>query len=85
MRSRDWERVRRKVCPPIFPCISKPSTIHCTEIEGFYNLLFSHFLALYPIDAPETRSYLDKLLTAISSSSDHSSTKYRMYAYYSYT
>ena len=33
-----------------------------SEIEGFFNLLFSHFVVLYPLDAPETRSRLEALL-----------------------
>ncbi|KAH9927090.1 PCI-domain-containing protein [Epithele typhae] len=48
------------------------------EIEGFFNLLFSHLLTLYPLDAPEIRTRLDALLKAISSSPGHSSTKYRI-------
>ncbi|KAL1940032.1 hypothetical protein VTO73DRAFT_9367 [Trametes versicolor] len=48
------------------------------EIEGFFNLLFSHFLTLYPLDAPETRARLDTLLKAIVSAPDHTSTKFRI-------
>ncbi|KAI0758225.1 PCI-domain-containing protein [Fomes fomentarius] len=73
----DEER-RRKVLGEVLDEVKGLGEGSEKEIEGFYNLLFSHFLALYPIDAPETRSYLDKLLTAISSSSDHSATKYRI-------
>ncbi|OJT15468.1 Eukaryotic translation initiation factor 3 subunit M [Trametes pubescens] len=48
------------------------------EIEGFFNLLFSHFLTLFPLDAPETRARLDTLLKAIVSAPDHTSTKFRI-------
>ncbi|KAI0638546.1 PCI-domain-containing protein [Trametes polyzona] len=48
------------------------------EIEGFFNLLFSHFLTLQPLDSPERRSRLDGLLKAIVSSSGHTSTKLRI-------
>lgn len=54
-------------------------TSRFAEIEGFFNLLFSHFLTLYPLDAPETRARLDTLLKAIVSAPDHTSTKFRMY------
>lgn len=49
------------------------------EIEGFFNLLFAHFLSLFPIDAPETKERLLKLVQLITSSPDHSAAKYRMY------
>ncbi|PIL37471.1 hypothetical protein GSI_01165 [Ganoderma sinense ZZ0214-1] len=48
------------------------------EIEGFFNLLFSHFLALYPLDEPATRSQLATLLKTISASSDQTSARYRI-------
>ncbi|KAI0677204.1 PCI-domain-containing protein [Trametes maxima] len=48
------------------------------EIEGFFNLLFSHFLTLFPLDSSETRAHLDSLLKTIVSTSDHTSTKYRV-------
>ncbi|OBZ70215.1 Eukaryotic translation initiation factor 3 subunit M [Grifola frondosa] len=48
------------------------------EIEGFFNLLFSHFLELFPLDSPETKSHLDTLLHTIASSSEQTTTKYRI-------
>ncbi|KAH9899504.1 PCI-domain-containing protein [Cubamyces lactineus] len=48
------------------------------EIEGFFNLLFSHLLTLFPLDAPEIRAHLDTLLKTIISVPDHTSTKYRI-------
>lgn len=54
-------------------------TILFSEIEGFFNLLFSHFLTLLPLDAPETKERLDTLLQTITSTESPSSTKYRMY------
>ncbi|KAI0371602.1 PCI-domain-containing protein [Pilatotrama ljubarskyi] len=48
------------------------------EIEGFFNLLFSHFLTLYPLNAPETRTHLDTLLKTIVAAPDHTATKYRI-------
>lgn len=52
------------------------------EIEGFFNLLFSHLLTLFPLDAPEIRAHLDTLLKTIISVPDHTSTKYRMCVVY---
>ncbi|KAH9942573.1 PCI-domain-containing protein [Amylocystis lapponica] len=48
------------------------------EIEGFFNLLFSHFLALLSLDSPDTQTRLTDLLQVISSSSDHATVKYRI-------
>ncbi|KAL6309844.1 PCI-domain-containing protein [Sparassis latifolia] len=48
------------------------------EIEGFFNLLFSHFLTVLPLDAPETKVHLIALLQAISSTPDQTLTKYRI-------
>ncbi len=59
--------------------ISKISLWSAAEIEGFFNLFFSHFLALYPLDEPETRSQLAILLKTISASSNQASARYRMY------
>ncbi|KAI1796046.1 PCI-domain-containing protein [Ganoderma leucocontextum] len=48
------------------------------EIEGFFNLLFSHFLTLYPLNEPETRPQLATLLKTISVSSDQITARYRI-------
>ncbi|KAI0832776.1 PCI-domain-containing protein [Trametes gibbosa] len=48
------------------------------EIEGFFNLLFSHFLALFPLTSPDARTHLDTLLKAIVSAPDHTATKFRI-------
>ncbi|KAF8165632.1 hypothetical protein B0H34DRAFT_671432 [Crassisporium funariophilum] len=48
------------------------------EIEGFFNLLFAHLLALYPSTSPELKQYLNTLLKTISASSDRLSIKYRI-------
>jgi hypothetical protein len=54
-----------------------------SEIEGFFNLLYSHLFALYPADSPDTTRYLTALLQTISSSSSEQATiKYRMYDSY---
>ena len=58
--------------------ILKISLRVAAEIEGFFNLLFSHFLALYPLSEPGTRSQLATLLKTISASSDQTSARYRM-------
>ena len=68
---------QKRVRPP-FASSPTDLLLCCAEIEGFFNLLFSHFLVLYPIDAPETRTQLDALLSTISSSPNHTSTKYHM-------
>ncbi|KIJ13258.1 hypothetical protein PAXINDRAFT_136201 [Paxillus involutus ATCC 200175] len=49
------------------------------EIEGFFNLLFSHLFTLWQVDSPETSQHVIFLLTVISASpSDNSSVKYRI-------
>jgi translation initiation factor 3 subunit M len=51
----------------------------CAEIEGFFNLLYSHLLSLYPADSPERNGFLRELLQTLSSSpSENSAVKYRM-------
>jgi len=51
-----------------------------SEIEGFFNLLYSHLFALYPADSPETKQYLTTLLQIFSlSPSEQALIKYRMY------
>ncbi|KAI0089175.1 PCI domain-containing protein [Irpex rosettiformis] len=47
------------------------------EIEGFFNLLFAHFLTLFPLDSTSTREHLNSILQAISSS-EPSPVKYRL-------
>ncbi|KAF8915392.1 hypothetical protein CPB85DRAFT_1294258 [Mucidula mucida] len=49
------------------------------EIEGFFNLIYSHILSLYPPDSPTTREYITALLQTISSApASHTSIKYRI-------
>jgi translation initiation factor 3 subunit M len=49
------------------------------EIEGFFNLLYSHLFSTYPADSPETEKYLTNLLQTISSAPpEHTSIKYRI-------
>jgi translation initiation factor 3 subunit M len=49
------------------------------EIEGFFNLLYSHLFVLYPADSPETKQYLIALLQTVSSSpTEHAPIKYRI-------
>jgi len=48
------------------------------EIEGFFNLLYSHLFTLYPIDSPETSKSVSTLLHTIASSSSDASIKYRI-------
>ena len=51
-----------------------------TEIEGFFNLLFSHLLILYADTSPEARQHVTSLLSVLSASpSEQSSVKYRVY------
>jgi len=53
-----------------------------TEIEGFFNLIYSHLFALYPPGTPEAKTYLTSLLQTISSApSDRPSIRYRMCAH----
>ncbi|RDX53739.1 PCI-domain-containing protein [Lentinus brumalis] len=72
----DEER-RRKVFGSVIAEVTGLGDGSDKEIEGFFNLLFSHFLTLFPHNAPETRTHLDSLLNAISSSPGHASAKYR--------
>lgn len=49
------------------------------EIEGFFNLLYSHLFSLYPIDSSETEKFLTSLLQTISlAPPEHTSIKYRI-------
>jgi translation initiation factor 3 subunit M len=66
----------------LFDCIfSEGHTERLTEIEGFFNLIYSHLFVLYPLGTQEVKTYLSSLLQTISSApSDRSSIKYRMCA-----
>jgi translation initiation factor 3 subunit M len=49
------------------------------EIEGFFNLLYSHLFSLYSADSPEAKQYVAVLLQTISTSaSEHAPIKYRI-------
>ncbi|RPD66815.1 PCI-domain-containing protein [Lentinus tigrinus ALCF2SS1-7] len=72
------EEKRRKVLASVIAEVKGLGGGSEKEIEGFFNLLFSHFIALFPHNAPETRTPLDSLLSTISSSPDHSFAKYRI-------
>ncbi|KAI9574292.1 hypothetical protein HD554DRAFT_2046049 [Boletus coccyginus] len=49
------------------------------EIEGFFNLLYSHLFTLWQVDSSETREHVTHLLNVISSSpSNGASVKYRV-------
>jgi len=48
------------------------------EIEGFFNLLFAHFLSLFPLNSSDSRQHLSTLLATISSSDEPSTLKYRI-------
>ncbi|KAJ7223935.1 hypothetical protein C8J57DRAFT_232237 [Mycena rebaudengoi] len=49
------------------------------EIEGFFNLIYSHLLSLYPSNSPETKQFITALVQTISSaSSEQTSIKYRL-------
>ncbi|KAJ3537721.1 hypothetical protein NM688_g6635 [Phlebia brevispora] len=50
------------------------------KIEGFFNLLFAHFLSLFPLDAAETRGHIVSLLQIITVSDRQSTVKYRILA-----
>ncbi|KAG2060054.1 hypothetical protein BDR06DRAFT_1003102 [Suillus hirtellus] len=49
------------------------------EIEGYFNLLFSHLLTLWPTNLPEIKHYVSSLLGVLTSSpSEHPSVRYRV-------
>ncbi|KAH9833674.1 PCI-domain-containing protein [Rhodofomes roseus] len=48
------------------------------EIEGFFNLLVSHFVSLLPLDAPETKDHLAVLLQTIATADHQAFVKYRI-------
>ncbi|KAI9064881.1 PCI-domain-containing protein [Trametes sanguinea] len=75
----DEER-RRKVLASVIEQVKGLGEGSEKEIEGFFNLLFSHLLTLFSLDAPETRSHLDTLLKIIIAAPDHTSAKYRILA-----
>ena len=63
-----------------FRCSSLRVLTNCfAEIEGFFNLLFSHFITLLSLDAPETQDRLTVLLQTIASADHQAFVKYRMY------
>ncbi|KAI0650392.1 PCI-domain-containing protein [Trametes meyenii] len=72
------EEWRRKVFGTVLSQVKGLGEGSEKEIEGFFNLLFSHFLTLFPLDSPDTRAHLDPLLKTIVSASDHTPTKYRI-------
>lgn len=58
--------------------LARPSD-NAAEIEGFFNLLYSHLFILWQVDSSETRQHVIYLLNVISSSpSNSASVKYRM-------
>lgn len=53
--------------------------VRSVEIEGFFNLLYSHLFTWYPAGSAEEKRHLTALLEIISSGSqDHAPTTYRM-------
>jgi translation initiation factor 3 subunit M len=49
------------------------------EIEGYFNLLFSHLLTLWPVNSPEIEHHVSSLLGVLASSpSEHPSVRYRV-------
>ncbi|OJA14335.1 hypothetical protein AZE42_10498 [Rhizopogon vesiculosus] len=49
------------------------------EIEGYFNLLFSHLLTLWSTDSSETELHISSLLgVLVASPSDHASVRYRI-------
>jgi len=52
----------------------------CKEIEGFFNLIYSHLFTLFPSDSPSQKQRLAVLLQTISDSpSENTSLKYKLY------
>lgn len=49
------------------------------EIEGFFNLLFSHVLSLHSYESPKTKEYVTQLLETVTSApAQHTAIKYRI-------
>ncbi|KAH9854993.1 PCI-domain-containing protein [Lenzites betulinus] len=69
---------RRKVLGSVLEQVKGLGDGTAKEIEGFFNLLFSHFLALFPLDSSDARAHLDTLLKVIVSAPDHTPTKFRI-------
>ena len=60
-------------------CTGLKSSIARSETEGFFNLLYSHILSLFP-DTSKAQEHLGPLLATISSApSEFPTIKYRMY------
>jgi len=74
----DDESKRKNIIAQVFGAITGSEDGSAREIEGFYNLIFAHFLSLYDVESTEARSILDPLLKTISSSSMESTVKYRV-------
>ena len=64
----------------IFRGIETSLPLLVLEIEGFFNLLYCHLLALYPPDSPESTELVTSLLGIVTSSapSEQTSVKYRL-------
>ncbi|KAH8094944.1 PCI-domain-containing protein [Cristinia sonorae] len=75
--SEDDER-RRQVLSKVLDEVKDLGSGSEREIEGFFNLVFSHLLALFPFDSSQTKHYITGLLQTISASSEPSITKYRI-------
>ncbi|KAI0920978.1 hypothetical protein AcW1_004894 [Taiwanofungus camphoratus] len=75
----DHEDARRKALIMVLTQVKGLGDGTEKEVEGFFNLLFSHFLTLLPLDAPETKEQLVTLLQTIATSPEQTTfTKYRI-------
>jgi hypothetical protein len=62
---------------PVTPWLVPRHLSVILEIEGFFNLLFAHFLTLFDLESAETRKRVDTLLQTLTSSPTESAIKYR--------
>ncbi|KAG0702392.1 hypothetical protein DFH29DRAFT_921438 [Suillus ampliporus] len=74
-----YEEIRRRALSFVLDQTKSLGDGSEQEIEGYFNLLFSHLLALWPADSPETKLHVSSLLDVLTPSpSDHPSVKYRV-------
>ncbi|KII95260.1 hypothetical protein PLICRDRAFT_34102 [Plicaturopsis crispa FD-325 SS-3] len=72
---------RRKLFTMVLNEVKGVGTGSEKEIEGFFNLLYSHLFSLFAADSSELKQHLTTLLTTISSSpSEQAAIKYRIHS-----
>ncbi|KAK1223316.1 hypothetical protein PQX77_013793 [Marasmius sp. AFHP31] len=70
---------RRKIISMVISEVKGVGDGNEREIEGFFNLIYSHFLTLYSTDSPEAKKHLETISKAVQSApSEQNFIKYRV-------